>query len=340
MKNTKLFALSILMIIFVAFFYKFWDILMLFFSSALIAYLLNPLVHYTMKKTKVKRGIAVTIVALIFTLIIVSIISTTVPALVAQVGALISDINKWAPSFEATISDTLAWLDTLKLPASVTDNISGIMSQADVLIANFLKGLVSTILSFTTQIFDVVVFFILVIYFMLDGEMLMSGFYNKLPGRIKSRAIGIIKKTDEITWKYIRSKIVISFFMAIITYIGFVVLGLNYSLVFAVLAFILNFIPYFGSLIAGVVPVFYALIAFGLGKAIAVLVLIVVIQQIEGNIISPKVQGDLSGIHPVTVMFAILACNKIWGPVGMLIAVPLAAAFKMVINEIYDYIFS
>ena len=73
---------------------------------------------------------------------------------------------------------------------------------------------------------------------------------------------------------------------------------------------------------------------------LAVTVFVIIVQQIEGNIISPKVQGDAAGIHPITVMFALLVCNQIWGTIGMLISTPVAAVVKLVIREMYSYVIS
>ena len=104
------------------------------------------------------------------------------------------------------------------------------------------------------------------------------------------------------------------------------------------MSFVLDFVPYFGSILAGVLEAFFALITLGLGPAIAVGVFVLVVQQIEGNVVIPKIQGDQAGIHPITVMFAILASSELWGPAGMLIAVPIAAILKIVVTEVYYYI--
>ena len=340
MKNSKLLCLAAMVITSAIFIYMFWDIIMLFFFAALTAYLLSPFVNFIMKKTKVKRPVAAAVVILLLLGIIVTTISVSVPALSGQITSLVSDITRWAPSFEKTIGSFIESLKELNLPDAVPGYIEDIISEADSMISSFLRNLLSGIVGFTTQVMDIVVFFILIAYYLLDGPKLISAIYAKLPSKIEEKAREIAEKADDITWKYLKSKIIISVFTSIVTYFGLAFFGLKYAFAFSVLTFFLNFIPYFGSLIAGVVPIFYALITAGLGKAFAVLILILVIQQIEGNIISPKIQGDISGIHPVTVIFSILVCNKIWGPVGMFISVPITAIVKMVFSELYDYVVS
>ena len=340
MKNTKLLALVLLLIIVVAMALKFWGIFMLFACSAVVAYLLSPIVRFIMKKTKIKRGVAVAIVTLLFLAIITIAISVTIPTLVSQVSSLVSEIYRLGPKIEIAFQDVLSWLESLNLPTSVTNSIDKLFEGSDKLIANFLTSIVSGILGMTNQLLDMVVFVILVVYFMLDGDMLMEKLFAALPPKLRYRAKEIAKKSDLVTWKYLKSKIIISLFTSVVTYFGYVIIGVKYAFVFAFLSFILNFIPYFGSLLSGALPIFMCLLTGSWGKAIAVLVFTLVLNQIEGNIISPKIQGELSGIHPITVMFAILACNQIWGPVGMLFAVPLAAMIKLCLMELYDYVAS
>ena len=81
-----------------------------------------------------------------------------------------------------------------------------------------------------------------------------------------------------------------------------------------------------------------AIITGGMGLGLTVAVFVLIVQQIEGNIVAPKVQGDATGLHPVTVMFALLVCNRIWGPMGMLISTPVAAVVKVIVKEMYSYL--
>jgi predicted PurR-regulated permease PerM len=126
--------------------------------------------------------------------------------------------------------------------------------------------------------------------------------------------------------------------MGVVTYIGLSIIGVPYAALFAALSFVLDFVPYFGSTIAGIIEAIVATMTGGIGLGITVAIFVLIVQQIEGNIVAPKVQGDATGLHPVTVMFALLACNRIWGPMGMLISTPVAAVVKIVVREMYNYL--
>ena len=127
------------------FIYMFWDIIMLFFFAALTAYLLSPFVNFIMKKTKVKRPVAAAVVILLLLGIIVTTISVSVPALSGQITSLVSDITRWAPSFEKTIGSFIESLKELNLPDAVLGYIEDIISEADSMISSFLRNLLSGI---------------------------------------------------------------------------------------------------------------------------------------------------------------------------------------------------
>lgn len=338
MKNTKLFLLTAMVILAALFTFKFWDVLMLFLVSIILAYLLVPLVRLLSRKLKMKRGFAVLIVMLIVLVLIITIVSISLPMITAQMKNLTRTIQLYAGDFDSLIKNAVDYLAALKLPDSILQTLQDWLAQSDVIIASFLNGFTTGLLSIPTRLLDGVVVTVLTVYFLLDGGKMIDGFLSTLPLSTQVRMSRIISSTDTITRDYIRSKCLIALGMSIVTYIGLTITKIPYAPLFAILTFILDFVPYFGSIIAGMVIAFFALITGGVTQAIIVGVFILIVQQIEGNVVAPKIHGDQSGMHPALVMLAILVANKIWGPVGMLIAVPIAGLFKLVIGEIYQYI--
>ena len=340
MKNTKLVLLILLIIAAVATVARFWDVLMLFLVSAIIAYVLSPLASALQRRTRMKRGLAVAIVLLCFVVLIVTLVSISLPRAVTQISSLVQEFQRYASNFDSLLDTGVGYLTDLGMPPSLIDTLAGLLEDSDQLIASFLTGILTAAVNFSLRLFDGVIVVILVVYFMLDGRKLIDAFVATLPRAMGAKAAAVMQEADRVTWRYIKSKVLISAGMAVCTYIGLSVIGVHYALLFAVLSFVLDFIPYFGSIIAGVVEGFFALVTMGVGKALIVVVFVIVVQQIEGNVVVPKVQGDLAGIHPITVMFAILASNEIWGPVGMLISVPIAAIVKIIVREVYLYVVS
>lgn len=338
MKNTKLFVLAILLIALVAGTIYFWDILTMFLVSALIAYLLSPITNYIVRKTELKRGVAVAVVLFFFVSMFIFVFSVSTPSMVAQLGDLFGEIQKYASNLDELSEKATEYMLKLRLPEPVIDYIMSFISESDTIILDFIRSIISSIVGISLQLFDIVISVILIIYFMLDGSKLISKFISYLPEKGQIKITSMLSEADSLTWKYLKSRCIVSGGMAVATFIGFKLFGIRYALLFAIMSFFLDFIPYFGSFFAGVIEVFYALLTGGVPLAVGVLIFVLIVQQIEGNIVAPKVQGDAAGIHPITVMFALMACNRIWGTLGMLISTPVAAIVKLVVKELYSFV--
>lgn len=340
MKNTKMLVLIMLIIGFTAGLLTFWDTVTTFLIAALFAYMLNPLTNTAQKKLKIKRGLAVGLVLCAFLALLVILISTTAPTIIDQLSSLVSELHRYASNLDSVIDTLTGYMESLHLPPQVTDMVANLLAESDSYILSFVASLLTSAVSLSMQIFDLVIFIILMIYFMLDGPELLKKCIGVLPPSMGVKVGNLLNEADELTWKYIKSRCIVSGGMAVVTFIGLSLMGIKYAMLFAILSFFADFIPYFGSFIAGVIEAFYALVTGGFSLCIGVIVFVVVVQQIEGNIVAPKLQGESVGIHPITVMFALLVCNKIWGTIGMLISTPVAAVVKLVVREMYAYVIS
>lgn len=338
MKNTKLLALVILLLAVVAAIYRFWGVVCLFFAAAIVAYLLSPLVKLLTFKGKVPRGIAVAVTALLLIGLITWGLVAFIPYAVNQIGGLVNDLSTYAGQFDQLLERAQELLASWHLPQPVLDWISGIASKMDSYLMTAFKSILTWLMNTTSGLFNTVVVMILVIYFMLDGGKMIQRGLDALPDRVRTRVSRVLNESNGYIWKYVGTRVLVSFGMAVTTFIGFQIIGLHYALLFALMSFVLDFIPYFGSTVAGIVEGVFALITGGLKMAITVVIFVIVVQQIEGNIVMPRVQGNAVNIHPVWVMFSLLACSEIWGPVGMLISTPVAAVVRTVVREIYYYI--
>lgn len=338
MKNTRLLALIILLLATVAMVWRFWDVVMLFFIAAIIAYLLGPIVKLLTFGGKVPRGLAVAVTALLVVGLFTWGMFLLVPYLAGQITGVVNDLTAYAGSFDQLLNRANELLSSWHLPQPILDWATGLLSKSDTYLLKAAQALLNWLVNATSSVMDIVVVMILIIYFMLDGSKLIRTGLRLLPERVRLRATRVVDESNRYTWKYLGTKVLVSLGMAAASYIGFSIIGLRYALLFAGISFVLDFIPYFGSLAAGVIEAIFALITGGLSQAIKVAIFVVVIQQIEGNVVSPKVQSDAVDIHPLGVMFALLACSELWGPVGMLISTPVAVVFKTAIREVYYFI--
>lgn len=340
MKNTKLLVLVLMIITVIAGVFTFWDTLTTFLVSALIAYLLSPMTDFIIRKTGVRRGIAVTVVLLFFVTLVTFLISLALPPIIDQVGDLISDLQAYAGNFDDLVYTVTNYLAHLHVPQEVLDMVADLIAQGDSYIMSFALSLLGSVVNLSLQIFDIIVAIILIVYFMLDGRKLIQSFIDFMPEGAQPTIQRLFEEANYIAKRYIKARIIVCCFMASAVFIGLNLLEVKYAGVFALISFFLDFIPYFGSLIACVIEIFFALITGGVSKAIGVAIFVIAVQQIEGNIISPKIEGNATDIHPITVLFALLAAERVFGPLGMLISTPVAAILKLIFIELYLFVIS
>ncbi|MBQ9925976.1 MAG: AI-2E family transporter [Clostridia bacterium] len=340
MKNTKLLVLTMMIIACAAGVLTFWDTILTFLFSGIVAYLLNPIVKLVMKRAKVKRGVAVAITFSGVLVLLAFLVSLAFPYLITQVAGLINDLQTYAGNFDDLVYTVTSYLTRLHVPQEVLDMVAELIAQSDSYILSFALSLLGSVVNLSLQIFDLVVIIIVIVYFMLDGPKLIQSLVNFLPRTAGDKVARILSEANNIGKQYIKSRFKISGCMATAIFIGLRCFGIEYAFIFAILSFCLDFIPYFGSLIGCIIQIFYALITGGISFALGVAVYVIIVQQIEGNILAPKIEGNATGIHPITVLFALLAVEQIVGPLGMLISTPLAAILKVVFVELYRYVIS
>ena len=156
-----------------------------------------------------------------------------------------------------------------------------------------------------------------------------------LAGRAPNHArTGIWAEIDEKIRSYLFAKFLTSGLTGVMTWVILAALGLDLALVFGVLAFLLNFIPSIGSIVAMLLPIPMALVQFdSFSYAALVVILPGIVQFTIGNVLEPKVMGDSLGLHPITILITLLFWGLLWGPVGMLLATPITAVLTIVLSR-------
>ena len=340
MKNTKLLLLILLAVAGIFALIYFWDLLMPFLFAAFLAYILTPLAKLLQRKLRFPKWLAVIATLLLFGAFLSLIVILIVPPIVQQAGDVVANSQKYIETFNGMIDSLKATIERWGLPPQVVGAVEGLLTSSDGLLAGFITSFFPKLVSFSLRLFDSVIMIIAMVYFMFDGGKLARSFRDALPENLRIRSVGVFHKANHIVWTYLKVRTILAFCLGVVAYIGLQLFGLPYAYLFAAVIFVFDYIPMFGSLIAGVIVVVGALVLKGWGVAIGVTIFFLVIQQIEGNIVAPKIQGDAVGIHPITLMFAVVACNRLWGPFGMLMAAPIAAIIKIVVQDVYRYVIS
>lgn len=214
-------------------------------------------------------------------------------------------------------------------------SVSSILSFFDISSVGKYAG---EIVGATGALVDVFMAFIVSIYILLGKNHLIKVFKMLLgmiiPRERIDRLGGVTVRSSHIFYSYIYSQLIDSAIVSVIMSVVFAIVGLPYALLLGILMGICNIIPYFGSIIGGVGVVLITLISSGeILKAVIALVCIIVVQQLDANVIQPRIVAESVGLRPIYVLLAIMIGSGLFGFVGMLISVPVMAVIRMLIAE-------
>lgn len=337
MHSLKLWMITIGLIALIFGLWYFSDILMMFVISAAFAFLLSPAVNYLQRKFKTNRRVYPTIIVFLCAIaVIVALIALLVPILYSQIVSVVKNIGQYASTITDFLDHIAEYTVSLGLPQLILDVTLKLTSTFENFIVNLVANLGASLLEQSMKALDVVIFLCLTFYFTLDGRNIYRAFVGLFPQNGQVRIHRIAQELNILVWNYLKQHIVISAGLFVAVLIGFLCFGLEYALLLALITFFLDFIPYIGSIIAGLVAVASAFITGGISLAFWVLVFVIAVQQVEGNIIMPKFQAKCVDVHPLAIIFSLLACNQLWGIFGMFVSVPVAGLVKVLFIELRD----
>ena len=290
-------------------------------------------------KFKTKRFLSTLISIIILILVIVLVILLIVPQLISSIGSLYTQIlniaNKapeWLLDLEAKTNISHDVFNDFYKYA--TDLLSTILKALQTQIPNIVKTAMTTL----SSVLNFVIGFIVALYVLMDREHLLN-IVNRTTKAILPRYFyDYIKKVSTLLvknlYKFFEGKLLDSLIIGIICFIVLVLFKIEYSLLIAVIIGITNIIPFFGPFIGAVPSIFILLIVDPL-QALIFAVFILVLQQVYGNIIGPRIIGDSVGLSSIWIMFAIIVGGAYFGFVGMILGVPV---FSVVYTLLRDFV--
>jgi predicted PurR-regulated permease PerM len=198
-------------------------------------------------------------------------------------------------------------------------------SNVSSLLINQTVNIINDIVLFVTLIF-------LTFYFLLEEEALRSFLMSILPHKNQISVFNIIHKTNKKTGLWLRGQLVVSTTIGLMTYIGLSIMGVKFPLVLAIISGVTSIVPLAGPIV-GAIPAILVGLTQSVWIALGTVLIAVLIQQIEGQFIPPKIMGKIVGLSPVTILVSLLIGSQLAGIWGMLIAIPTAAAISVLVDE-------
>lgn len=307
-------------------------------GAGILYYLTKP-VMYFFESLKINRIISILLVFIILIALIFLFVLYIFPIAQNQFSNLIGNIPKWAEGAQDLFDDFQN--DRFPLPEQINDAIQNFMGNIQSHVENvmgFLFGFIGQVITIVTSLVLIPFF----LFFMLkDGDKLVP-FITQIFAKKKADNIrNLLGKIDVTLTAFIQGQMIVSFILGVLLFIGYLIIGLNYSLTLALFAMIMNVIPFLGPFIAVVpaliVGAFQGAEASGDSLMIVwVAIITLIAQQLESNFISPNVMGRVLALHPLTVITVILAAGSIAGFLGILFAVPFYAVIKTIVIHFYQ----
>ena len=302
------------------------DIIAIIFVSIIIASALSPIVD-RFCKSKCPRVIAVIVIYLIILAILGAIVYFIVPPLITQIQQLATLL----PDYLKTFGNLITSLKNIGNNTWVNASQETLNS-----LSNFLGGFLQNILNTTIGFFNgaaaLAVMFILTLYLILDEDGIKKFFISLFPIKQKNRLITIAHKIGVKLGGWLRGQIILGIVVGLIVYIGLTLMRIPYALTLAILAGILEIIPIIGPIISAIPAI---IIAFTISPTTALMVTIfyILVQELENKLLVPKVMQHTVGLNPISIIIIILIGAKLMGILGMLLAVPVASVFYVILEE-------
>lgn len=322
-----------LMVIFLLIISFFSDIIAIITLSILASMLFNPFVSFLEHKG-FDRIFAVVIIFILSGLFLFVIGSVLMPKLIKQINSLPfllneENISKITGGFESIIRKYFPFLKSNFLVEKLKNIFNSIFIE---LIDNF-SGIVSSLLN----IIIILVIIPFITFFILrDNKLIMKSFINLVPNRYFEFSYKILNEIGFQLGKYIRGWILDALIVGTFVFIGVSFLGIDNSFTIGFIAGIGHLVPYFGPLIGGIPAIILSLVQFGdLSKLPEILILFILIYTIDNGLIQPKIYASVTGLHPILIIVLVLAGNQMLGPLGMLLAIPVATIIKTASTEFY-----
>jgi len=293
--------------------------------ALVLYYILRPLVRLLERYHFPKLAAIATSILLAISVIIF--LSTYMGSVISiQFTELVEDLS--AANYESIWQKTLGIMQSEWLLSQLENIEQNAIESIETITLNLSKripGFFSALTNIGTAI--VLTPFIL-FYLLKDDQKFSSGFLNMLPEKHKVMGSKLMDDIDLVLSTYISGQMLVALVIGILMFIGYLIFGINYPVVLALFGMITAIIPFFGPIL-GILPAVLVSLTMYPFMIVKVLIVMVVVQQIEGNLVSPQIMGKRLLIHPLTVIILLISGASLLGFIGLLIIIPVYAVLKV-----------
>ncbi len=329
---------------------NFGNIISPFVLGFVITYLLKmPIeaISTFFSKSKIKfvnkycNALSIVLVYVILILLIVFSFALVLPLVFNQTLSLVKALPEYFYGLSLTFTDLInKYLVPLGVnPQTITSHFS--FENIVEVVSTFLLNSVNNLMALPTLVLNFALSLIASVYFLIEGPKISKFIKRFSYATINEKAVDTLsryfKNIDYSMKKFLFCLVIDAIFLGVASTILLTILGIDYTLLLGLLLGLFNLIPYFGAIIASVFVIIFIIITKGFAYGVFCGILLLILQQIDGNVIQPKLLGDSLKISPLLVIFSITVGGAYFGPVGMVVAVPIANVLKNILMEIIEY---
>ena len=301
--------------------------------SFIISYTLRPI-----EKRLIKCGINRKLSAILLILSGISLLTVTCILLVPSILRESLTINNTISQIKDFIDDIYKRLELLNKDHTMFIIINTIYDKTNKIIIIVLDKTLNKIITLGENILTLVVIPVIVYYLLSENEKIANTLLVFVPVRSRSICKSIGRNIDKILGRYITGQLILSLLVAIATFLVLILLKVDYPILLSIINGVFNIIPYFGPLFGAIPAILMALLCSP-ETALWTAIVLYIIQQVEGDIISPKITGDSVSIHPLVVILLLVIGGKIGGFIGMVLAIPVGVIIKVICEDLNYYLF-
>ena len=307
--------------------------------AGVLYYLVNPLIDW-MEQRKIPRIAGIGLVFLIIIGLVVWGIIILIPIICEQTMSLIENWPTYWDKMIVQFDNLLRSNIFSQLQAQLTDVnesiLKSISEQANSVVNSTFSGIGSVLGTVTNIVIALVTMPIILFFLLKDGQKLPHYAMKFLPTKIRLSTFNLLKEINTQISQYIRGQLLVAFFVGLMFWIGLAIIGLEYAVLLAILAGVLNLVPYLGSFLA-VIPIIIIALVASPAMLVKVIIVFAIEQTLEGRLIQPLILGSNLKIHPVTIIVVLLTAGKLFGIPGVILGIPAYAVLKVIFEHLFKW---
>lgn len=320
--------------------YLLGPVLVPFVGAIILAYVADPLAD-RLQTWKLPRTLAVVLVFVFLTIIALLLMLVLVPLIEDQIRVLVQKLPRYIDWLQA---EGLPWLTaklgmaetTLDL-ATLKKAIQEHWQQAGGMAREMLAQVSRSGLALVGWIVNLMVTVVVTFYLMRDWDRVIEQLRALLPRRSEPVIVRLARQSDEVLGAFLRGQLLVMLGLGLIYSVGLSIIGLDFALLIGLVAGLISFVPYLGTIVGVLMALVAALIQFHDPLYLLYVGIVFGIgQMLEGMVLTPWLVGDRIGLHPVAVIFAVLAGGQLFGFVGILLALPMAAVAMVLLRYAHE----